>query len=114
MLVRKTVFLFFAMSLMIFSAEGALACSCQPSPTVDIMFDKTTTVAIFRVKSVEQATEEEKHKYFIAIKSANLVVEKVFKGDLRPGEEFTFSNVGICLLTFESNDVGDQYLLYLD
>jgi len=89
------------------------ACSCSISPTVDIVYNQTKNIAIFKVEGVEETTEGGKQM----AKSATLVVEKVFKGNFKPGDRVTFSNVlnfGICIFRFQKESIGKQYLLYLE
>lgn len=95
---------------LLLSSSTVIACSCVSEPTVDIVADTTPNIAIFRVESVREATKEKG----LRSPGATLVVENVFKGKLTPGEKFTFSNEGICVLAFEETSVGKIYLLYLN
>lgn len=85
----------------------AFACSCGPLPTVLDAIDGSDVVMIARVSSVERMKDE--------YRSAKLVVDKVYKGNVRPGDELPFAQGdGVnCLLTFSELDIGKRLLLYL-
>jgi hypothetical protein len=97
----------FIIAAMLLLPGVAFACSCGPVPTVLDAFDGSKVVIIARVSSVERVKEE--------YRSAKLVVEKVYKGNVRPGDELPFlqgDGVG-CLRMFSEQDVGKRLLLYL-
>ena len=106
---RNFLILATAVLFLLLSSNTAKACSCSITRTVDIVADATPYIAIFKVEGVDEDT--------IAgdsiPKRATLIVEKIFKGNLTPGEKFIFSNEGICLVRFEKDSVGESYLLYL-
>jgi hypothetical protein len=90
----------------------AFACSCGPSVSVLDEYDRVEAVMIVRVTAVEKA------KGFAVndVRSTKVVVEKVYKGDLRAGDEFTLPQGGgaDCIWTFAAGDVGSRYLFYLN
>jgi hypothetical protein len=78
-------------------------------PTVDIAYARTPTVAIFTVDTVENVSAEENTQDEVV----RLTVERVFKGNLKPGEKFDFQNEGLCILSFSKRSIGKRFLLYL-
>jgi hypothetical protein len=112
------LFLFVAMllSALFFSVtQTAKACSCGPRPTVLDAFERAEEVVIVRVLSVEKAEDREKRSYAEGVKSATLIVDKVFKGKLQTRDEIVFGQGGgaDCIWTFDEQSVGHQYLFYL-
>lgn len=115
---RPWQFLFIAMflSAIIFSStQTANACSCGPLPTVLESFERVDEVVIGRVLSVEKAEDTEERSYVDGVKSATLIVDKVFKGKLKVRDEIVFGQGGgaDCIWTFDEQSVGQQYLFYL-
>lgn len=106
---------FIALFILLITAETALACSCVVSSPVDIDFENSKNVAVFKLRSVEKFAEGEKGYGVDGIKQSKLTVEKVFKGNLKIGQEFTFSQGGggDCGWTFGEKGIGTAYLFYL-
>ena len=69
-------------------ADAARACSCVQSLTIDIVVERTQNIALFKLQAVEKYAEGERG--YGSIKQARLVVEKVYKGNLKVGEEYIF------------------------
>ena len=124
----------------LFNIVSANACTCGRQPTVLEAFDKSDVVIIARVLSVERvrpsdkseddkseetandgeqdssAGQEDIDQYYVdGIRSATMVVEKVFKGNLKVRDEIVFGQGGgaDCIWTFNEKSVGGQLLLYL-
>ncbi len=91
------------------------ACSCMMNGTVDEEFARTPNVVILRLQSVHKAGEGEETFGVGGIKSAKLVVERSFKGTLKPGQELTFAQGGggDCVWTFAEDGIGSEFLFYL-
>lgn len=131
-------FLFFLSVIIcafLFNVASASACSCGPRPTVLEAFDKSEVVIIARVISVEKVrlsardeeagnngeqgsgeSEESRNQHYVdGVRSATMVVDKVFKGKLKVRDEIVFGQGGgaDCIWTFNDESVGDQVLLYL-
>lgn len=103
-----------ALLLLLASAGIAAACPCDQL-TADRAFGRSKYVGVFKMRSVIKAEEQEK-RYALGIKYVTMTVEKVFKGDLRVGQELTFHNAfpGNCSWIFRERDIGTDYLYYLD
>lgn len=130
---RLVCLLFVIVFALLFNVSSVIACSCGPRPTVLDAFDGSDVVIIGRVISVEKvrfnskvknaAKEEESDEkdestgqhYVDGVRSATLVVERVFKGNLKVRDEIIFGQGGgaDCIWTFNDESVGDQLLLYL-
>jgi len=93
----------------------ASACTCAPRMTVLEEFETSDEVVILRVVSVEKVDEANKKKYIDGIRSTNMIVQKVFKGSLRVGDEivFTQGGSGDCIWSFHEQFVGQEFLFYL-
>jgi Carboxypeptidase regulatory-like domain len=115
-LVRFLLLTLFSVSLLLIAHQSANACSCGPRGSVLDSFDGSDEVVVSRVMSVEKAENTENRPYVDGVKSATMVVEKVFKGKLKPRDEIVFGQGGgaDCIWTFNENSVGHQYLFYLD
>lgn len=104
------------LGVLFFSAtQTAKACSCGPRPAVLDAFERAEEVVIVRVLSVEKTKDTEERSYVDGVKSATLIVDKVFKGKLQIRDEIVFGQGGgaDCVWTFDEQSVGDQYLFYL-
>lgn len=131
-------FLFFPCVIVcafLLNVASARACSCGRRPTVLEAFDRSGVVVIARVISVEkvglsakdeeaandgkqdsgESAENRDQRYVDGVRSATMVVEKVFKGNLKVRDEIVFGQGGgaDCIWTFNEESVGDQLLLYL-
>jgi hypothetical protein len=83
------------LSALFFSVtQTAKACSCGPRPTVLDAFERAEEVVIVRVLSVEKAEDTKKRSYAEGVKSATLIVDKVFKGKLQTRDEIVLDKVG--------------------
>jgi hypothetical protein len=110
---KNFLFLILPILISVISVSEAHACSCGRIDAVDVAFDQTPTIAIFRVTSVERYQSGDRRPSSAEVKSATLQVQKVYKGKLAVGQEFTFTNNGICIRKFDDKDVGDDFLLFL-
>ena len=107
--------LIFATTLLLSLSRSASACSCGPLPTVLEAFERSDEVVIVRVLSVEKAADTEKDNYVDGVRSATMIVEKVFKGNLKIRDEIIFGQGGgaDCVWTYNEESIGHQYLFYL-
>lgn len=125
MLTRFLLLLFFTSALLFGMAQSVSACSCGPRPTVLDALHFADEVVIMRVISVEKVEkpeapkkeEDENDEAYVVdgVRSATLIVEKVFKGKLKVREEIVFGqgSGGDCLWTFDETSIGNQYLFFL-
>lgn len=116
---RKIIHQFFAIVFVVGSillaADFVRACSCMVSPPVNIAFQQAPNVVILKVKSVEKYKEGEKGYGYGGIKQSKLTVEKVYKGNLKIGQELNFTQGGgaDCIWTFTEDSIGEDFLFYL-
>jgi hypothetical protein len=112
---RYLIFVVFFFALLLTATKTANACSCGPRPTVLEAFEQSDEVVILRAISVEKVQNTETEYYLDGIRSATLVVEKVFKGKLKARDEIVFGqgSGADCIWTFSEESVGRQFLFYL-
>src|ERR1044072_3013153 len=109
---RYFLFLPLVVVILLLNAGDAQACSCLGKPTVLEEYEDSKFVVVARAVSIDKAAESQRYG---GISSTHLIVEKVFKGSLKVGEEMTFGQGGggDCIRTFSEEDVGKQFLFYL-
>ncbi|MDQ4120803.1 MAG: carboxypeptidase regulatory-like domain-containing protein [Acidobacteriota bacterium] len=111
---------FLPLLFLFFCVKVALACSCRERPTVLESFEESDEVVVLKALSIEKIKEDEdeevKYRYADGIKSTQMVVEKVYKGKLKVGDEITFGqgNGADCVYTFDEESIGEQFLFYLN
>lgn len=121
---RKSCFSFLLLvfAVLCFGARDAHACSCATTPTVLDSFERSDAVVITRVVSVEKAEQAaaegqaSKGRYYVdGVKSTRMIIERVFKGSMKVGDEITFGQGGgaDCIWTFNEKMIGGQFLFYL-
>lgn len=118
MCVRSSQYLLLSILSCIFllsAAQTAAACSCGPRPTVLDSFDDSDEVVIVKVLSVEKAEDTVDQRYVDGVKTATLIIEKVFKGKLKVRDEIVFGqgSGADCIWTFNEKMIGYQFLFYL-
>jgi len=105
-----------AFSVVLLFALGptALACKCDTPPTVLEAFERSDAVVVTRVISVAKVEDNERPKPN-GIRSATIVVERVFKGDLKNGDEIVLpQGDGVdCTLIFDNKSDAHRFLFYL-
>ena len=98
-------------------SRSVLACQCGPQITVLQAFDNSDLIIITKAVSVEKSDIRIAHNfpYVNGVKSTKMIVEKVYKGDAKSGDELIFDQggPGDCVFTFDEKDVGNKYLFYL-
>lgn len=122
---RGSTFLFVSLIALVTCYQSAFACKCTNDNSVLGNFEQAKFVVIANAISVEEepkvetiysGSEEIKETKFV-VKSTKMVVEKVYKGDLKVGDEMIFGqggDGGSCLRDFDKDVVGNKFLLYLD
>jgi hypothetical protein len=79
--------LILACAILLAASQTANACSCGPQATVLNAFDGADEVVIARPISVERAQDGNDQSRFDGVISTTMVVEKVFKGNLKVRDE---------------------------
>ena len=105
------------------TADATFACSCGPAPPVLSAYEHAHAVIIARVISVEVHKSESGNKDKDTDKDADMdgfgpatvLVEKVYKGNLRVNREIIAGSSpdAPCGFSFHEKSVGQQFLLYL-
>ena len=129
--IRFLILFVFTAALITGMVQSVSACSCGPRPAVLDAFEYADEVVIMRVVSLEkiakpeakenkdeeEVEEENEGEYVVdGVRTATLMVEKVFKGKLKVREEIVFGQGtgGNCIWTFNEETLGDQFLFYLN
>lgn len=112
------LFTILAIIAVIFAASETtvLACSCSRRPTLPDEVEQSNIIAVMKVASLEMGTAEMGPRFMDGYPiAAKMIVEKVFKGDVKVGEEVLFrQGTGAdCVWHFEEKSVGTRYLFYL-
>jgi len=94
--------------------SSAIACVLLPLPTVLDAYERADVVIIARLVSTEKT--KERGAEHLGVRSATMVVQTVFKGDVKVQDAISFAQGnGIdCLWTFDDKMIGHEYLLYLN
>lgn len=102
------------LGIVVLNTRVAKACSCAPSGTVLDAYERANVVIIATVKSVDKP--EGDVKYVDGVRSTTVTVERVFKGNLKIGDEMIFAQGGgaDCIWTFKKEDIGAEILFYLN
>ena len=112
---RRILILFFlVVSFLGLRFAAATACVLLPLPTVLDAYERADAVITARVVSIEKTREPD--PIHLNIRSATMVVQKVFKGNVKVQDAISFAQGnGIdCLWTFDEKMIGREYLLYLN
>ncbi|HEX8634307.1 MAG TPA: hypothetical protein VF703_09180 [Pyrinomonadaceae bacterium] len=120
---KCVLFLAFIFAVLCFGAREARACSCAPKQTTQVAYETADVVVVTRLVSVEKSVKTAPReripggdKYVYVDKSARMLVERVFKGNLKAGDEMTFAQGGgaDCIWTFSEKEIGEEFLFYLN
>jgi hypothetical protein len=113
---KHFVWFFLFVTAFLAGGETAYACSCLNRPTVLDSFDRSDVVIRARAISVEKVPDDEEHRYvFAGVRSTTMVVEKVFKGNLKVKDEIVFGqgSGADCIWAFDKESIGHEFLFYL-
>ena len=94
-----------------------VACALPTKPTVLQAFDESDVVIIARAISVEKGADLLQTPIIgTPVTATTMQVEKVFKGKLQVGDKIVFGqgNSIRCTWVFREEDIGNEYLFYLD
>jgi hypothetical protein len=99
----------------LFNAGVLHACAIGPKPPVLDAYEDSDVVIIARLVSIQKEPGQFDPRYFGDVRSATMIVEKVYKGGVKPREEMVFvQGNGIrCTWTYDDSMIGEKYLLYL-
>ncbi|PYS69354.1 MAG: hypothetical protein DMF69_17275 [Acidobacteria bacterium] len=111
---RRIILFFLVICFLCLRSTSANACVILPRPTVLDEYERADVVIIARVVSIEKTKERD--SMHLNVRSATMVVQRVFKGNVKVQDAISFQQGnGIdCLFTFDENDIGTEYLLYLN
>lgn len=113
--VRRILILFLLLaSFLGLRLTAATACVLLPLPTVLDAYERADVVITARVVSIQKTKEPDPIHF--NIHSATMVVQKVFKGNVKVQDALSFAQGnGIdCLWTFDEKMIGREFLLYLN
>ena len=103
------------LSALFIFADVASACACYHSATVLDAYEKADLVIAARFVSVTKTKTP--RSLINDIDTAIMTVDRVYKGDIKSGEKLTFTQGDSpidCSWTFYEQEIGTQYLLYLN
>ncbi len=105
----------FAAVAILLQISIGVGCTCAPKRSVLDEYQWAPVVVIARVASLEKAAKQDRQDYDYGVRSSRLVVEKVYKGDVRVEDELVFAqgNGFNCLMRFSEETIGCRLLLYL-
>ena len=110
---RGFLFLFLILTALVWDVRTSNACSCGGKPTVLDAYTHSNVIVIVQAMSVEKAADSQRSVH--GVRSTRMIVEKIFKGPLKPGDEMIFAQGGggDCIWTFSEKSIGQRFLLYL-
>jgi len=112
MILKKYLLIFF--SIIFFyciSTTIIFACQCGEIPTVLSQFEMSSNIFIAKIVSIEKVKYNSSYE---EVTGAKIIVQKVYKGNYKVDKEFFVAqgNDGICTLTYDKSNVGDELLVY--
>lgn len=93
----------------------AFACQCGGTPTVLETFDSSEVVVAGRIDSVHRLRPDKREYDHGAIRSATLVVDKVYKGNIKVGDKLVLAQTSgsDCGFDWTEKSIGGKWLFYL-
>lgn len=113
---KRLSFLLLACAVLLCGARAAHACECMPTPfSVGDAYVNARVIVIAKVESVNKEVRDAGRRAD-SVSSAEMIVEQVFKGDVKVGDKMTFRSggPGECVAPFDERMIGRRYLLYLN
>lgn len=92
------------------SADSVWACSCS-SPSLQDAVEFAPNIVTLKLKEVNENANDKNGK---KRELSKLIVTKVYKGNLKVGETITHKVGLFCSWSFDKEDVGTEYVFYLD
>ncbi|MGI8545077.1 MAG: carboxypeptidase-like regulatory domain-containing protein [Aridibacter sp.] len=115
---NKKILILFSLAIftVLSSSQNILACTCLAKPTVLDSFEDSDLVITTKLISVEKVREKQDESDDEYIKSVKMKIEKVYKGNVKVGDEITFAQGGgaDCIWTYDEELIGEKFLFYLD
>ena len=110
---RSNLYAVLFLSAFLLSATPAEGCSCLPGITVQEQYEWASIIVIAQAVSVEKS--DELPTATGGVRLTTMVVEKVFKGPIKVGEQMVFAQgTGAdCVWFFSEKSIGQRYLFYL-
>ena len=111
---RILALVFLLVSVLGLRLAAVTACALLPLPTVLDAYEEADVVLTARLVSIEKTNEPD--PFHLNVRSATMVVQKVFKGNVKVQDAIRFAQGnGIdCLWMFHEEMIGREYLLYLN
>jgi hypothetical protein len=105
----------FAAVAILLQTSASFACTCGPSVSVLDEYERAQLVVIARVTAI-QMYEQKQMETYGEDGRAQLVIEKVYKGDARAGDALSFAQgSGVdCAWRFSDEMIGQRSLMYLN
>lgn len=95
------------------SVQSAIACVCTRTDDLLADIDWSKNIILTKMVSVERVRERSGEGY-VEFVSAKMLVEKVFKGDLKVGDIVTFgSSHDSCTISYSEAGIGSRVLYYV-
>lgn len=106
----------FTILTMLLNTQSVFACSCGDKPTVLESYKGAELIVATKFVSVNKVSERQDEDDDGYIKSVKMVVERVFKGDVKVGDELIIGQGdGVsCAMVFEEESIGNKILFYLN
>ena len=107
--INRVVLQFLVFTALSLAAKTVVACVCtDKDDTVLGRFEDARFVIIARVLAIEKISDPDTTR-------TRMVIEKVYKGNLRVGQEMMFGQgeSGSCIEDFDERDMGARFLFYL-
>jgi hypothetical protein len=105
----------FAAVAILLQTSSGFACTCAPKRSALDEYEASPVVVIARVASVDRAAKQDPNRGDYGIRSSRLVVERVYKGDVRVGDEILMGqgDGANCQMRFSEENIGLRALYYL-
>ena len=114
----SAVFVFGFGSFLVLALQTSYACTCPNAPTVLDAYERADLVIIARIVSVQKEAQSSQKMVLplYGVESTTMLVEKVYKGNVRIGEKLAFGQGqgSDCIWAFGEKDIGHRYLFYLN
>jgi hypothetical protein len=115
---NKKILILFSLAIfaILLSSQNILACSCLYKSTILDSFEDSDLVISTKLISMKKVREKQDEDDIGYITSVKMLVEKVYKGNVKVGDELTFAQGGgsDCIWTYDEEVIGQKFLFYLN